>query len=95
MDLEAEVVAQVDEPGQVRLEEAAEQGLADDRPVLGAEVVADEKDVESIGRGLEDAQARLEVVIDDARDSRISTRAGFSTIAIMKLSIPRRSMASW
>ena len=56
-DLEAEVVAQRGQAGQVGLEEAAEEGLADDRAVLRAEVVADEEDIDRVGRRLEDAQA--------------------------------------
>ena len=64
-DLELVRVAQVDEPPEVRQAEPAEQVLAQQRPGLAAEIVADEEDVDRVGRRVEDPLADRRVVIDD------------------------------
>ena len=64
-DLQAEGVAQVDQAGEAGQEEAAEHGLAHDRPDLRPEIVADEEDVDRPAGRFEDAPADLAVIIHD------------------------------
>jgi len=66
-----ESVAQVHESLQVGQEETPEKRRAHHRPILGAEIVADEKDVDGSPGGFEDPAADLVVIIDDAAQKEV------------------------
>ena len=64
-------MAEGGQTGEMGLEEAAEEGFADDGAVLGPEIVADEEDVDDAGRRLEDVQAHLEVIVDQTPEQDV------------------------
>jgi len=61
---QAIVVAQIDQALQVRQQEPAKHGLAQQRSALAAQVVADEVDVDHLGRRIEGPLAHFGVVVD-------------------------------
>jgi len=64
-------VAEIDEPPQVRQQEATKHRLGEERSSLTSEVVADEEDVDRGGGGIEDPLADLRVVVDDVLEQSV------------------------